>query len=200
MFRDDYAHVLLRRKQFKNMSPIPSESGAVLINLDSKLRTLITVLQEINFTLVNSTTQEILAHKPVFDKEKLKIIKLQNEVERGYALIHEKNPRLLFSERLDTNTGFNSYNKIAFEINDMIGLLLFQNATRSLSYESSKVKQNKNARTTRVCCSASTLLCILGMILVFCVALLSTQAFWVPYINDGYPNLRGGNYTEAFTP
>ena len=95
--------------------------NTMLITLESKLFSLEKQLHEINTFLVSSTLQVILHNKPIFDNEKLKILRLKGQLTSLYCnnlIIIQQ-----YTERFVMTTQFSEWNRIAKECNRLIDQL-----------------------------------------------------------------------------
>lgn len=106
--------------------------GALVIQLDAKLKTAAKVLHDINMLLVASTTEMILQHKPIFDEQKRHLIVLQGSVQKLYYLgtvergapkqrkKNDSNCVLPPMPNLNTATFFAPWNCVATDINTLL--------------------------------------------------------------------------------
>ena len=166
-----YCDDMIFAKSKQSNRPI---EGDLIIRFHGKLKRAWNLLQDINLTLANSTTEEILKHKPTFDQEKRKLIKYQSWVEKLYktSLVSPQNDTIHSNYRLSVKTGFKDWNNLSFEINNLAGTInehIQLNRKRTfLVHDSSNQSQDEthNKRTSTylkyIC-----LLLILIFILVF---------------------------------
>lgn len=112
----------------------PSSSSApmdfaIVLKLDSKVKSAWTIMDAINKSLYHSTTDAILKHKPIFDKQKLILIRVDIVIQRIYdggltktfkPLDGEDSFPALSSLKLDGNTVFPEWNDVVASINNLL--------------------------------------------------------------------------------
>ncbi len=159
-YRDDVEIVSHRNTDINNYS-------AISIALESKLYRLEKQLHEINSYLVLSTMEVILRNKPIFDMEKLKILRLKGQL----SWIGRPNNVIVSYEHLDSNTEFAEWNRIATECNTLMDQL----HSISPSSPSDQGKENLSSLTCKKSCVGSSkryLKLIVITSLILCIALM----------------------------
>ncbi len=110
---------------------------AMLISLESKLIRLEKQLQEINQFLILSTVDIIVRNKPIFDEEKLKILRWKAKLSQTSSI--DKNFQ---NDLLANTTEFADWNHIASECNKLI---------QQISVKSSMLPPQKKVTTSAQC-------------------------------------------------
>jgi hypothetical protein len=108
------------------------DADMLAIKLHSKLLKAHNLLNNINISLVSSTLDEIIKYKPVFDAEKLVLLKLLGAVETSY-----KKQSGAVSKSIDValneETGFAEWNSLSVEINDIVSHLNRLNRAKAIA-------------------------------------------------------------------
>lgn len=103
----------------KNVSSLILEQT---MKLDTKSKQLEKILGTVNAHIVNSTMNDVIRLKPIFDEEKLKLIRLRIVVNKLYDHSRDSTTEFVFVE-MSTVTEFPEWNEVSKQVNICTKLL-----------------------------------------------------------------------------
>jgi len=180
--------------------------GGQVLKLDAKIKTAWTILGQVNQSICLSTTAVILENKPIFDEQKIILIKLGVTIESIYmAGLNQKftsfNVAALSKMKLEEKTLFGNWNKLAVEINELSDLVVqlaydgnvVENLVLQDDYMRS-VSSKYNKKANKKSCSIINIACIVVAI-CFCFAIFVFLIYFnfLPHFTNLDKRLRGSN-------
>ena len=211
MFRGSYSKVNYDDSFQVSHGKESSEfNTTVVLRLDSKMKSAWTMLDHVNRSLYSSTTNIILANKPIFDEQKTILIKIDIAIQEIYSSGLTKsfksirNSKFLNIPILNDQTTFLEWNSIATDINTLIDELRYaidkESTYENISGNNTKqIKSKKLSVTSKNCFNIIVhkslfLFIIIFFIFQFCFCIYMLFSIDLSALTG---NLRGSDTTTS---